>query len=184
MVDRLSTTATGASQWKKTQSYIPPSASPFSHTLPQQSEPITHAPRFCNPDAARRRERDQQARPRLSRQEGYQVRRRRALAALPIGPRSSQRSRGSSGQSGCQRQRDMQQDAGTRVHPGESFGQPHDISYLQDHQQPGPALLINGIADRQMHRLQQDEASKAQLRGRRRVPEPAASGPLPSTAGG
>ena len=76
------------------------------------------------------------------------------------------------------------QDAGTRVHPGESFGQPHDISYLQDHQQPRRASSINDIADRRMHRLQQDEASKTQLGGRRRVPEPSASGPLPSAAGG
>ena len=78
----------------------------------------------------------------------------------------------------------MKQDAGNQVYLSESFGQPHDISYLHHHQQPGPALLIKGIADRQMHRLQQDEASKAQLRGCRRIPEPAASGPLPSTAGG
>ena len=90
VVDRLSTITTRASPWKKTQSYIPPSASPFSNTRPQQSVsgPMTHAPRFCNPDAAHRRERDQQARPGLRRQGEFQVGRRRALAVQAIGSRS------------------------------------------------------------------------------------------------
>ena len=82
VVDRLSTTTTRASLWKKPQSHVPPSASPFSHTTrPQQSvpDPISHAPRFCNPDAARRRERSEPARPRLRRQGEYQLSRSRAL---------------------------------------------------------------------------------------------------------
>ena len=127
---------------------------------------LEHGPRFCNPDAARRGERGEQARPGLGQGESQGSHWGAQAVALPMTALRHEEAEDT--ERTVMVSTPVGHEARGGKPPGcilgETFDQPHD--QLRTESTMITASFADApIARRQMHHLQQDEVSKAQLRG-------------------